>query len=125
MIGKLLSDFFADMVMHRRIVEDDDDVLAVGMLHCQSIDEIDDLRPLDGAFMQDMCERIGGIVECAKNVHSLARTAGVGTMWHAPRRPCTLHVRYGRHPRFVEKIQMGSPVFGSNFQLIEHGFLLY
>jgi len=117
--------FFADIVMHRRIVQDDDDGLAVDVLHCQSIDEIDDLGPLDGAFMQDMCERVGGIVECAKNVHSLARTTGVGAMWHTPWRPCPLHVRHGRHPRFVEKIQMGKPASGGNFQLIKHGFFLY
>ena len=64
--------FFADKVMYRCIVEDDDDVLAVGVLHCQSIDEIDDLGPFDRAFMHDMHERVGDIVERAKHVHLLA-----------------------------------------------------
>ena len=124
-VEPLFNFFFVDIVMHRRIVQDDDDGLAVDVLRCQSIDEIDDLRSFDGAFMQDMCERVGSIIERAKNIHSLARTACVRAMWHASQRPCPLDVGYGRHPRFVEKIQMGSPVFGSNFQLIEHGFLLY
>lgn len=74
-----------DIAIHRCIGQDDDDRLAVDVLHYQSIDVIADLGPLAGALMQHMCKRVGGIVERTKNVYSLAITAGVGAIWHAAR----------------------------------------
>lgn len=95
--------FFVDIVVYRRIIQDNDDRFAVGVLHSQSINEFNNLRTFDRALMQSVYERIGGIVERAKYVHSLARNAGVGAMWHSQRRPCALYVGHGRHPRLVEK----------------------
>lgn len=117
--------FFVDIFMYRRIIQDNDDGLAIRVLCCQSINEFDNLRTLDRCLIHAVRERIGGIVERAKNVHMLARNARVGAMWHTQRRPGPLYVRHVRHSRFIEKKQVRHASLGSNFQLVENDCLLY
>lgn len=59
-------------------------------------------------LMARVHERIGGIVERAKDVHPLARNGGVGAMRDTQRRPCALHVGHARHPRLWNKNQMNT-----------------
>ena len=95
------------------------------MQGCQSINEFHHLRALDRRLVQGMYERVGGIVERAEDVYALARTAGISAMWHAKRRPCTLHIWYGRHSRLIKKIEVSNAILGGDLQPLQNDPLFY